>query len=238
MTRILSILFISIQLTGFSSCQKKPEQTAQTATVQTVKVPDTLMILTLERTIYPLEKTVSMPWAVRLSDVLADIGKPISIVRSFYEFIPENLADSLISLHPAVVVIDFGLMESWVNTTNQNDDSALPLTEFRNRLHQLSKTFSARGIYVILLTPNPLGEAYEKWRSDRLEMYAATIRDLANQFSLALVDVEGSFGQYASIPGNQLSDLLIEGKYPNDIGQAIIAEDVGVSIAYQLYPGK
>lgn len=230
--------FLILIFAGLTSCKDDTGKNTQASsppvhTDLSAKV-DTIRIFAFSRTSAEAEKNVTMPWGVRLEDLLAESPTPLKIEKLFYPLIPETMEMNVFRPLPQIVILDFGLNEAWVASDNPQSTSQLPLPEFRQRLWNLSKSLKDRGIQVILITPNPVQIPAAEWRNDRINTYADAVREIANEFSSPLVDLQSSFGLYASTKGNLWSDLLIEGKYPNDIGHAMIAEDVAATLSYVL----
>ncbi|MDX2247781.1 MAG: GDSL-type esterase/lipase family protein [Bacteroidia bacterium] len=240
MTKWELYLFFIIGLSGFFSCQNQPSKDnfASSKTAKkldaTAAPGDTIQIFTFERLPSEAENITMLPWAVRLEDLLAELTTPVKIVRIFHPSIPESKAILIPDIPPHIVVIDYGLEEAWAAQNNPQSTSNMPLPQFRERLRKLAESFHNQGIQVILLTPNPVQIPAAEWRNDRIDTYADAVREIANEFSFPVVDLQSSFGLYASTKGNLWSDLLIEGKYPNDIGHALIAEDVVATLSYIL----
>ncbi len=107
-----------------------------------------------------------------------------------------------------------------------------------------SDTLKTRGVKVVLMTPNPLRwtprlrELYGKppyhpedpeGMNRLLHTYAAAVRELALEESVALVDVDAAFRDYARGHGT-LDDLLLDGMHPNQQGQRIVAEMLGKTV--------
>jgi lysophospholipase L1-like esterase len=99
-------------------------------------------------------------------------------------------------------------------------------------------------VKVVLMTPNPLRwtprlrELYGKppyhpedpeGMNQLLLTYAAAVRELALKESVALVDIDAAFRDYARGHGS-LDDLLLDGMHPNQHGQRIVAELLGKTV--------
>ncbi|MEZ4827377.1 MAG: GDSL-type esterase/lipase family protein [Bacteroidia bacterium] len=233
----LFFLLIAI-LAALTACKENTDQSSQASALppspDAAAYTDTLRIFTFEREPAEPEKTIAMPWGVRLEGLLADLPVPLKIDRYFYSEIPLITDISLPAKNPVAVVLDYGLNEAWIKNANPQAESQMSLPEFRNRLWQLAKSFADKGTPVVLVTPNPVDIPANTSQNDRMDTYSETIREIANSLSLPVVDTQGSFSLYATTPGNNLSDLLTDGKYPNDIGHAIIAEDIAATLGYLL----
>jgi len=147
---------------------------------------------------------------------------------------------------PDLVVIQFGINDSAVDVWKQPpaDKPRVDLKVFRNHLQYFIRTLKTRGVKVVLMTPNPLRwtarlrELYGKapyhpedpeGMNRLLHAYAAAVRELALEESVALVDVDAAFRDYARGHGT-LDDLLLDGMHPNQQGQHIVAEMLGRTV--------
>jgi len=147
---------------------------------------------------------------------------------------------------PDLVVLQFGINDAAVDVWEQPpaEKPRVDLTDFRNNLQYFLSTLKTRGVKVVLMTPNPLRwtprlrELYGKppyhpedpeGMNRLLHTYVAAIRKLARQESVALVDVNGAFRDYARGHGS-LDDLLLDGMHPNQQGHRIVAELLGKTV--------
>jgi lysophospholipase L1-like esterase len=147
---------------------------------------------------------------------------------------------------PDVVVLQFGINDSAVDVWKQPpaDKPRVDLKIFRNHLQYFISTLKTRGVKVVLMTPNPLRwtprlrELYGKppyhpedpeGMNRLLHTYAAAVRELALEESVALVDVDVAFRDYAHGHGS-LDDLLLDGMHPNQQGQRIVADLLGKAV--------
>ena len=117
---------------------------------------------------------------------------------------------------PDLVVIQFGINDSAVDVWKQPpaDKPRVDLKVFRNHLQYFIRTLKTRGgRKVVLMTPNPLRwtarlrELYGKapyhpedpeGMNRLLHTYAAAVRELALEESVALVDVDAAFPRLRS----------------------------------------
>jgi len=147
---------------------------------------------------------------------------------------------------PDLVVLQFGINDSAVDVWKDppTDKPRVDLKNFRNHLHYFISTLKTRGVKVVLMTPNPLRwtprlrELYGKppyhpedpeGMNRLLLTYAAAVRELALEESVALVDIDAAFRDYARGHGS-LDDLLLDGMHPNQHGQRIVAELLGKTV--------
>ena len=147
---------------------------------------------------------------------------------------------------PDLVVLQFGINDSAVDVWKQPpaEKPRVDLTDFRKNLQYFISTLKTRGVKVVLMTPNPLRwtprllELYGKppyhpespeGMNRLLHTYVAAVRELALEESVALVDVDVAFRDYARGHGS-LDDLLLDGMHPNQQGQLIVAEILGKTV--------
>jgi lysophospholipase L1-like esterase len=144
----------------------------------------------------------------------------------------------VISQHPDVVTIFFGINDSAVDVWKGATEPRVGLEEYRNNLREMIRAIRGAGGRPILLTPNPVSwtpelrklygqKPYEPESADGwnvlLVHYAEAVRGIAADKKVELVDVDRIFRDYTSEPGHRLDDLLIDGMHPNDAGQRLIA---------------
>jgi lysophospholipase L1-like esterase len=152
-----------------------------------------------------------------------------------------RLDRDVISQHPDVVTIFFGINDSAVDVWKGASEPRVGLAEYQSNLRKMVAAIRQCGATPILLTPNPVSwtpelrklygsKPYEPDNADGwnvlLVHYAEAVRKIAGEEKVAMVDVDRIFRDYAAQPGHQLSDLLLDGMHPNDTGQRLIAAGV------------
>ncbi len=145
---------------------------------------------------------------------------------------------------PDLVVIQFGINDSWIDVDLGRTEPRLTRDEYRDNLRYFIRTLRQDGAMVILMTPNPMRwsdpfyiEAFRKHpglldtRQERginalLDRYAQDVRDVARDEGTALVDVLAAFEDYGAQPGMSINDLLLagDGIHPNNEGQRMVCE--------------
>jgi lysophospholipase L1-like esterase len=176
-------------------------------------------------------RSITGVYAQRLPDILYDAG----IANIVYnEGIPGShtgyLSDnsrhnvphgldrfdrSVLLRHPDIVIISFGLNDSWVDTGKE--ESRIALADYEANLSQMVNKLQDMNVFTILMTPNAIGKKYETWRYKITSGYADIVRSLAEEKNIALVDQWKLFEEYASDVGQEIDDLLLDGIHPNDI---------------------
>lgn len=146
----------------------------------------------------------------------------------------------VIDHNPDLVILQFGINDSAIDVWKQPpaDQPRVSLAAYKTNLGSFVRTLKARGIRIVLMTPNPLmwtpklRELYGRPPYDPkdpegmnrlLDTYSEVIRKLAVQEKVSLVDVAQAFRDHARRSGS-LDDLLLDGMHPNQQGHRIVAE--------------
>jgi lysophospholipase L1-like esterase len=160
-----------------------------------------------------------------------------------------RLDRDVISRHPDVVTIWFGINDSAVDVWKGASQPRISLAEYKANLQQIIQQIRGSGATPILLTPNPVcwtrellklyGEPpYEPDNPDGwnvlLRQYAQAVREIAAREKTPIVDVDCLFRTYAAEPNHRLGDLLSDGMHPNDAGHRLIADAILSVLAGEL----
>lgn len=152
-----------------------------------------------------------------------------------------RLDRDVISWHPDIVTIFFGINDSAVDVWKGAAQPRVPLADYRANLEEMIAVIRRAGAIPILLTPNPvawtpeLRELYGKppYQPENpdgwnvwLRQYAQAVREVAAQDHVSLVDVDQIFRNYADKPGHHLEGLLVDGMHPNDVGHQLIGDQI------------
>jgi lysophospholipase L1-like esterase len=158
--------------------------------------------------------------------------------------------------HPDLVVVQFGINDSWIDVDQGKTRPRLSRAEYRSNLTTIVRRLKQDGTRVLLMTPNPM-----RWRDpyyikafadhpallnihevrgiDRLlDMYATDVRDVAKSESVPLVDVFATFENYGNLASHSIDDILLagDGIHPNQAGQAIVCRLLTDKIVEVLAP--
>jgi lysophospholipase L1-like esterase len=142
---------------------------------------------------------------------------------------------------PDLVFIGFGINDSSIDVWHDPPATKprVGLAEYRGNLRYFVETLKAAHAEPVLLTFNPmtwspkLKELYGKPPYDaaspeglnlRRGEYLDAIHATAKQEQVQLLDVNAAFRKYSSQPGQQLSDLLLDGIHPNSLGHQLVVE--------------
>jgi lysophospholipase L1-like esterase len=146
------------------------------------------------------------------------------------------------SHQPQIVVVQFGINDSWIDVDLGSTQPRLTRAEFRNNLRAIIRILRRDGARVLLMTPNPMRWSdpfYLKAFADHpglldtrdvrgldaiLEQYVGDVRSVAASEHVPLVDIYQAFEAYDHEPGRSVSELLLagDGIHPNQAGQALV----------------
>jgi lysophospholipase L1-like esterase len=193
-------------------------------------------------------------WAPEVPEVYADL-LPGALARHgiHAEVVNAGIGDTttrdavlrldrdVFSHQPQVVVVQFGINDSWIDADEGATTPRLTRAEYRNNLRMIVAAARAHRARIVLMTPNPMRWAdpyYIKvFREhpglldvgrprgiDRLlDEYVQDVRDVAHEEHVPLVDVFAAYEAYGAKPGHPLSELLIaDGVHPNERGQQLV----------------
>jgi len=152
---------------------------------------------------------------------------------------------------PDVVVVQFGINDSWIDAGEGRREPRLSRDEYRDNLRHIVRTLTGDGARVVLMTPNPMrwveGGYVEVFRghpglldtdAERgidglLDLYAQEVRDVVGEEAVALVDVHAAFEEYGGEAGRSVHDLLMEddGIHPNAAGQRLVCRVLAPAVA-------
>lgn len=142
---------------------------------------------------------------------------------------------------PDVVIVQFGINDSWIDVDLGRTDPRLTRAQFRDNLRQITTILRADGAHVILMTPNTMrwAEIYasmfrgpdalldvddERGINELLDLYVDDVRQVAGELGASLVDVAATYERYDRAPAQDIEELLVEGDliHPNDAGHAVV----------------
>lgn len=145
------------------------------------------------------------------------------------------------SHRPNLVIVQFGINDSWIDADEGKRSPRLTRSEYRDNLRTIVRTLQRDGAHVVLMTPNPMRwrdpyyiEVFEQHpglldtHSVRginrlLDVYAQDARDVSRAEGAALVDIHKAFEDFGRVPGHSMTDLLLnDGIHPNQAGQRLV----------------
>ncbi len=201
---------------------------------------DSLRIVAFGNSTTALRKGVEKVYSVRLQEKLLNAGLDVIVVNagvgsSHTGSIRDNnfakvrhgmdrFETDVLAHSPDWVIINFGLNDAYQDQ-GIGTQARIPLAQYRQNLEFYIRKIEEQGGKIILLTPNPLGSKYEQFRIDQVKKYAASIRQIAREQNLPLVDSWKLFYRYARSKqnGRNIDFLYLDGIHPNDEGHEIIA---------------
>ena len=120
----------------------------------------------------------------------------------------------VISLHPAVVTIDYAL-----------NDRHIGLARAEKAWRSMIEAAQTNSIKIILFTPTADLSAHWDDPNDPLNLHAAQIRRLAAEYHTGLVDSLALFQNYVH-RGGRLPDLMAQVNHPNAAGHELVAAEL------------
>ncbi len=190
--------------------------------------------------------TVPKVYAQILQEQLpALLGQPVTVCNAGIggnrtDQALSRLSADVLSKHPHLVIVQFGINDSWIDSGQTASRVPLDATSqaasphgsrgnYTDNLTRIVGSLKRAGIRVILMTPNQLNTvgagSVEVWRNDLLGTYAQAVRDVAAREEVELLDVWRIYAAYAAIPGNSIADLLVDPhSHPGDRGHQMVAE--------------
>ncbi len=163
----------------------------------------------------------------------------------------ERLDCDVRAFSPDLVVVQFGINDSWIDAGEGRREPRLARAEYRDNLVFIVRTLKAGGARIVLMTPNPmrwdrpeeiavfrdrpglLDTADERGLNGLLDLYAETVREVAREEGVPLVDVHRAFEEYGNAPGQSIRELLIagDGIHPSAAGQRLVCRLLTAALA-------
>jgi acyl-CoA thioesterase I len=144
--------------------------------------------------------------------------------------------------NPDLVIVQFGINDSWIDIDEGQTRPRLTRAEYRRNLGTIAQRLKQDGARVVLMTPNPMrwsDPVYIKLFTEHpgvldvrairgidrlLDRYVEDVREVARNESVPLVDIFRAFEDYGTAPGQSIEDLLLagDGIHPNATGQRLV----------------
>ena len=154
----------------------------------------------------------------------------------------ERLDRDVRAHQPNLVIIQFGINDSWIDIDIGRTKPRLTREEFRDNLGFIISQLQSDGAAIILMTPNPmrwddpfyidafqqypglLDTGAERGLNALLDVYAADVREVARHTGVILIDVLREFEDYGQQSGQPINELLIagDGIHPSEKGQSLV----------------
>lgn len=187
---------------------------------------------------------------ITYSDVLRnEFTKKNPRVKVINAGVPGNTTDhakgrferDVLGHKPDLVIIQFGTNDAAVDVwkTPPATRSRVRIEDYERNLRGFVSAIRNQGGKVILVAPAPtrwtdkLKEMYGKPPYDAsdpdgfnviLKNYAATVRKIAAEEKVKLVDLFSEYYEYDKKAGQKMDDLFLDGLHPNTAGQQIEAQ--------------
>jgi len=239
---------LSVGARGCSDCLDRHSSilevgtTAVVSRIQNQRLSEPTLVVTFGDSTTATRGSLNI-FAKQLEERLKSNSHPVRVINAG---IPSNntrdalqrLDHDVISQHPKIATIFFGINDSAVEVFNGDTQPRVSLQEYETNLTRITELLGRNEIQPIIMTPNPVGwtdrlkELYGKppYRPEDpdgwnvvLKDYAQAARRVARARRVPLVDVYRVFESYAAKPGRNLNDLMLDGMHPNDLGHTIIA---------------
>ena len=159
----------------------------------------------------------------------------------------------VLSRRPDLVIIQFGLNDSCIDVHRGKTGPRVRQTDYEQNLVYFISRLRERGGKVILMTPNPgrwSDAVKKKWGKPPYNTgdpmgfnllnreYAETVRRVAREMKVPLIDVYRLFVDYDKKEGRSMDELLPDGMHPNDAGHRMIVRALIPIIKEELLPRK
>lgn len=141
---------------------------------------------------------------------------------------------AVINKKPNLVIISFGINDSWQDK-GKGTEGRLTKTLFKKNLQYFIDKCGSVGARVILMSPNPLGEKYERFRHKQLNEYRKICLMTAHENKLPIIDVWKVFEKHARQNKQPIDTLLLDGMHPNDQGHILMTNALTPLILRQHY---
>ncbi|RLF17314.1 MAG: hypothetical protein DRN06_04020 [Thermoprotei archaeon] len=167
---------------------------------------------------------ISHTWPAILGRILSsNLGEEVEVVNSGVNGDTTRLAlariDRDVFQHkPDLLLVMFGLNDAL------NVYRRISLGEYENNLRLIVELASHRGVKVAFMTPNPVTERFARFeegrRLEKLEEYVETVRRVAGDLRIPLIDVFKLFEE------EYYKSLIRDGVHPDYTCQGVIANYV------------
>ena len=207
---------------------------------------DTITIIAFGNSTTAIRNTIDSVYAARLPDMLISFGILANVINSGVggshtghltdndyhkkKHALDRFDESVMAYHPDIVIIQFGINDSYIDKGQAEGLSRIPLEDYRNNIRQMIRKLKEEGVMVILMSPNAFGSNKEEWRHERLSEYAQVTREIALNGDVIFIDIYRYFEQYGDGTPMGRDKLLLDGVHPNDHGHQEIAKMIADKI--------
>ena len=189
---------------------------------------------------------VAKVYAQRVQESLQGIGSSLTVHNAGIggnttHDAMKRFARDVLAHKPRIIVMQFGLNDSAVDVWKNPPatEPRVPLAEYEANLRAMIAQARGQKAKVILMTTNPvrwtpkLKDLYGKppYRPDAedgfetpfLTGFNETIRRIATELDVPLIDVRAAYPAFAADRKTTLDKLLLDGLHPNDLGHELVA---------------
>ncbi|OGV83604.1 MAG: hypothetical protein A3K19_07805 [Lentisphaerae bacterium RIFOXYB12_FULL_65_16] len=200
-----------------------------------------------DSTTAPRPGSVKKVYSVRVGEVLQSSGSSLAVYNAGIggnttADARKRFAKDVLQYKPKLIVMQFGINDAAVDVwkTPPATASRVPLAEYEANLRAMIAEAAKENAKVILMTTNPvrwtpaLQEMYGKppYRADAedgfdapiLTGYCDTVRALAKELNVPLVDVRAAYPAFAAEHKITVDEMLLDGMHPNDLGHQLVSE--------------
>lgn len=143
-----------------------------------------------------------------------------------------RIENDVLSQNPDVVVIYVGINDVWHKASS---GTGTDLPKYIQFYKAIIKRLTDKSIKVIVCTPSVIGERNDNsnQQDGDLNLYSKTIRAIADEFKLPLVDLRNAFANYLqkNNPKNEEKGILTTDRvHLNDAGNLLVAQEMWKAI--------
>lgn len=200
-----------------------------------------------DSTTAPRPGAVQKVYSARVSEALQSIGSSLAVYNAGIggnttHDARKRFNRDVLQHQPKVVVMQFGINDAAVDVWKNPPatQARVPLAEYEENMRAMIAAARQQDARVILMTTNPvrwsgkLKDMYGKppylpdeeggFDAPVLAGYNETLRRLARELNVPLVDVRAAYPAFAAKHQTTISGLLLDGLHPNDRGHQLVSE--------------
>lgn len=197
-----------------------------------------LIIVTFGNSTTAPRNNIQKVYAERVHDTLLTLGINNKVINSGIggshtgsikdndyakvEHAMDRFDKSVMAYHPSWVTLNFGLNDAWQDK-GEDGPSRIPINQFEKNMSYFIDKIKAQNGRVIILTPNPIGKKFERWRYEKVKAYKKVIKKLARKNNIYRIDTWKLFYTFVRNKQDGIDFLLPDGIHPNDAGHELIA---------------
>lgn len=228
MMTLLRLRFLLLLLSGF---------------VAPIDAGEPVLVMFGDSTTAPRPKAVEKVYALRIQEAFDAAGERVRVINrgvggDHTGHARKRFAKDVLEESPTLVVIQFGINDAAADVWKDPPASGPRVSreDYAANLRWMTGAARRAGAEVIFMTPNPL-----RWTPKMRQLYGKppyhpadpeglekpyfrghleTLRALATELSVPLVDIHAAYGEGES----EANSLLLDGIHPNDLGHALVAE--------------